>query len=135
MLVLVAYASRHGATRGIAERIGRRLEAAGATVDVCSVTEAGDTAGCDAVVLGSALYLYHWMGEARDYAKRIRKSVAGKPVWLFSSGPFGEDKVDKKGRDVLEAAGPKEIDQLREWLSPRDHNSGDDCSAATPRNV
>jgi menaquinone-dependent protoporphyrinogen oxidase len=121
MLVLVAYASKHGATKGIAERIGERLEAAGANVDVQSVREVRDVAGYDAVVLGSALYMFHWMSEARDFARRHRRAVAGKPVWIFSSGPFGDDKVDKSGRDVLEVAGPKELDQLRDLLRPRDH--------------
>ena len=121
MRVLVAYASRHGGTRGIAERIGERIAAAGAQVDVRPARDVRDVAGYDAVILGSALYMWHWLSDARDLAKRAAKSASGKPVWLFSSGPFGEDKVDKNGRDVLEVAGPKEIDQLRGWLRPRDH--------------
>jgi menaquinone-dependent protoporphyrinogen oxidase len=121
MLVLVAYASKHGATKGIAERIGERLEAAGAQVEVRSVTDGIDVAKYDAIVLGSALYMFQWMGEARAFAARASEAVAGKPVWLFSSGPIGEDKVDKDGRDVLEVAGPKELDKLRLVLGARDH--------------
>jgi menaquinone-dependent protoporphyrinogen oxidase len=120
MRVLVSYASRHGSTRGIAERIGERLSAAGLSVDVRPVGKI-DLSGYDAVVLGSALYMFHWMGEGRSFAKKNRGALAGKPVWLFSSGPFGDRKVDKEGRDVLEVAGPKELDELRAWLNPRDH--------------
>jgi menaquinone-dependent protoporphyrinogen oxidase len=120
MRVLVAYASRHGATKGIAERIGERLRADGLAVDVLPVGKV-DVAAYDAVVVGSALYMFHWMGEARAFAKKNREAMAGKPVWLFSSGPFGDEKVDKQGRDVLEVAGPREIDELRAMLAPRDH--------------
>src|SRR5512140_1593975 len=121
MRVLVAYASRHGATKEIAERIGQRLAANGAEVDVRPARDVRDASGYDAVVLGSALYMWHWLSDARDFAQRARKTAAGKPVWLFSSGPFGEETVDKNGRDVLEVAGPKEIDQLCAWLAPREH--------------
>jgi len=120
MRVLVAYASKHGSTKGIAERIGERLAAAGLAVDVLPVGKL-DVSAYDAVVLGSAVYMFHWMGEARSFAKNNRAAIAGKPVWLFSSGPFGDEKVDKQGRDVLTVAGPREIDELRTLLSPRDH--------------
>jgi menaquinone-dependent protoporphyrinogen oxidase len=120
MRVLIAYASRHGSTRGIAERIGKRLSDAGLSVDVSPVGKV-DASAYDAVVLGSALYMFHWLGEARSFAKKNSKALAGKPVWLFSSGPFGDEKVDKNGRDVLEVAGPRELDELRAWLTPRDH--------------
>jgi menaquinone-dependent protoporphyrinogen oxidase len=120
MRVLIAYASRHGSTRGIAERIGKRLSDAGLSVDVSPVGKV-DASAYDAVVLGSALYMFHWLGEARSFAKKNSKAMAGKPVWLFSSGPFGDEKVDKNGRDVLQVAGPRELDELRAWLKPRDH--------------
>jgi menaquinone-dependent protoporphyrinogen oxidase len=120
MRVLVAYASRHGSTRGIAERIGERLSAAGMAVDVSPVGKTG-VSGYDAVVLGSALYMFHWLGEARSFAKRNRKALAGTPVWLFSSGPFGNEPPRADGRSVLEVSGPKEIDELRDALQPRDH--------------
>jgi menaquinone-dependent protoporphyrinogen oxidase len=121
MNVLVTYATRHGATRGIAERIGQRLEAAGLQTHVRSVDEVRDTSAYDAMVLGSALYMFHWLGQARSFAKKQSKAMRGKPVWLFSSGPFGDETVDKKGRDVILNAGPKELPELRAELSARDH--------------
>jgi len=54
MTTLVAYASRYGATQGIAERIGARLTGAGQPVELRSVKDAGDLAGYDALVNGSA---------------------------------------------------------------------------------
>ena len=42
MRILVAYVSKHGATAGIAERIGRSLESAGHQVDVRRVQDVDD---------------------------------------------------------------------------------------------
>jgi flavorubredoxin len=55
--VLVCAASKHGATKEIAEAIGRRLAEAGLTVDLNDVEEVNDIAQYDAVVLGSAVYV------------------------------------------------------------------------------
>ena len=56
MSVLVVYASKHGATRGIAGRIAASLRTAGCKADVRPVQDAGDLAAYDAFVIGSAAY-------------------------------------------------------------------------------
>jgi menaquinone-dependent protoporphyrinogen oxidase len=119
--VLVAYATRHGSTRGIAERIAQRLGAAGLQVETHPVEEVRDVRSYDAVVLGCALYMFHWLKQGAAFARRNRADLASRPLWLFSSGPTGDDKVDKQGRDVLEVSGPREIERLRATLHPRDH--------------
>ena len=58
--VLVAYGSKHGGTREIAERIGQVLQEAGLAVTARSADETGDVASYDAVVLGSAVYAGQW---------------------------------------------------------------------------
>jgi len=45
--------------------------------------------------------------------------IAGRPVWVFSSGPIGTDTVDKQGRDVLEASRPTEFAEVEELIRPR----------------
>ena len=61
MRVLVAYASRHGATQGIAERIAETLRAAGIDAKAQPVASVKSVAGYDAFVIGSAAYLFHWL--------------------------------------------------------------------------
>jgi menaquinone-dependent protoporphyrinogen oxidase len=56
MPVLVAYASRHGSTQGIAGRIAAVLRASGLGADLAAAEDAGDPAGYDAFVIGSAAY-------------------------------------------------------------------------------
>jgi menaquinone-dependent protoporphyrinogen oxidase len=117
--VLVAYASRHGATVGIAERIASGLRAAGVPAEARPVKDVRDVTEYDAFVIGSAAYMFHWLREATRFAKRHRAVLAERPVWLFSSGPLGTDLVDKEGRDVFEATRPKEFTQLQTLLRPR----------------
>ncbi len=57
--VLVAYASKTGSTKGIAEFIGEKLRKNGTLVDVSDVSSVGDLDGYDAFVIGSALYMFH----------------------------------------------------------------------------
>lgn len=124
MLVLVAYATRHGSTRGIAERVGATLSDAAHRVTVAPVDEVGDVGEYDALVIGSATYLGHWLKEATALVERVQPVLAGRPVWLFSSGPLGTAGADtgEPGHDRAAAvAGPKELADLTEALSPREH--------------
>ena len=120
MSVLVAYASRHGATQGIAERIADRLRQDGLAAAAVTAHDVDDLAPYDAVVVGSAAYMFHWLADAMRFVQRNRHELAARPLWLFSSGPLGTDPVDAKGRDQLVAAEPKEFPELKETLHPRE---------------
>ncbi|WP_282693791.1 flavodoxin domain-containing protein [Streptomyces sp. CC208A] len=85
--VLVAYGSKHGATAGIADEIGRTLRDDGFDADVRPADAVTDVSGYDGVVLGGALYAGRWNGKARRCARRNAEQLRGRPLWLFSSGP------------------------------------------------
>jgi menaquinone-dependent protoporphyrinogen oxidase len=121
MRVLVAYASKAGSTKGIAEFVGEKLRKQGMRVDVQEVGEVRRAADYDAFVIGSAVYMFHWMKEARQFISKNRALLVARPVWLFSSGPVGTESKDAKGRDVLETSEPKELEELRALVAPRDH--------------
>jgi menaquinone-dependent protoporphyrinogen oxidase len=120
MNVLVAYASRHGATKGIAERIAQTLEPHGHDVTLRPADQVSAVAGYDAFIIGSAAYAGHWLTEARGFVRQHRELLASRPVWLFSSGPIGTDMVDAKGRDVFEASRPAEFAEFATSIHPRD---------------
>lgn len=120
MKILVTYATRHGATRGIAERIAQAMERNGLDVTLKSVDEATAVDQYDAFVIGGAAYMGHWLEAATRFVKRNRSLLAERPVWLFSSGPIGTDRVDAKGRDVLEASIPEEFPEFADAIHPRD---------------
>jgi menaquinone-dependent protoporphyrinogen oxidase len=121
MKVLVAYATKYGATKGIAEFIGEKLQEHGVDADVKEVRAVRDIGNYDAFVIGSSVYMFHWNKEARQFVSKNSATLANHPVWLFSSGPVGTQLKDKEGRDVLEVSVPKEIDELRSAVRPRDH--------------
>lgn len=120
MRILVTYASRHGATKGIGERIGERLAGQGFEVEVKPVSEAGDVPGYyDAFVIGSAVYMSHWLKEITQWVRKHSNILLGRPVWLFSSGPLGTDAVDAEGKDVRSSAEPKEFAEFKSSIRPR----------------
>ncbi|MGZ4269696.1 MAG: flavodoxin domain-containing protein [Solirubrobacteraceae bacterium] len=114
--VLVAYATRAGSTRSVAERLATRLREGGSSVDVREASAAGDAGAYDAVVLGSAVYGQAWLPEARALARRDEAALAARPLWLFSVGSFGD------GRRLLGALvrqEPRGIGELRGRLGAR----------------
>lgn len=119
MNILVAYATRHGSTTGIAEHIAATLTGKGHAAQARPVEEVTGLDGYDAVVLGGAAYMFHWLKPAVRFAKKHRDELADRPVWLFSSGPLGTDTVDAEGKDVLETTRPREFDELAALLRPR----------------
>jgi menaquinone-dependent protoporphyrinogen oxidase len=88
--VLVIAASRHGATTEIAATIGAALATAGHAVTVEHPEGVASVAGYDAVVVGSAVYMGHWLEAARELVEREKVALERVPVWLFSSGPVGD---------------------------------------------
>jgi menaquinone-dependent protoporphyrinogen oxidase len=88
--VLVAFATKYGATAEIAEKIGEVLQQAGLEADVLPAERATDLSAYQAVILGSAVYIGRWRKEAVKFLQANEQTLAEKPVWLFSSGPTGE---------------------------------------------
>lgn len=103
MQVLVAYASKYGATAAIAERIGDVLREAGLEADVMPADRVDDPAPYRAVVLGSAVYMGRWRKPAAKFLAAHEQALSNRPVWLFSSGP-------------TEAGDPVEL--LQGWTFP-----------------
>lgn len=87
--MLVAYATKHGATREIAERIGDVLHGAGIEVDVKPMDLVGDLSGYDAVVGGTAVYMGQWRKDAKRFLIANQVALSERPVWWFVSGPTG----------------------------------------------
>jgi menaquinone-dependent protoporphyrinogen oxidase len=116
--VLVTYASKYGATAGIAEKIGEVLKQSGIAVDVVPAKDVNDVTPYTAVVLGSASYIGRWRKEAVKFLESQEGPLSGRPLWIFSSGPTGEgDPVQlmqgwlypKTLQPVLDRIKPREI--------------------------
>jgi menaquinone-dependent protoporphyrinogen oxidase len=116
MTTLVAYASKHGSTQGIAERIARKLRDLGQDAVAQPIEAVGDVEAStyDAFVIGSGVYYGSWLKDATEFVRRNRAALAQRPVWLLSSGPLGTEVKDAEPQ-------PKEIAELQEAIHPRDH--------------
>ena len=120
MKVLVVYASRHGATQGIAERIAATLETDGLDVTLRPVAAVDAVEGYDAYVIGSAAYMGGWLKEVTQFVRRHQAALARRPIWFFSSGPVGEKVPGKERVDPLKASEPREFAELKQTLPARD---------------
>jgi len=119
MKILVAYASRYGSTKQIAERLAVELATSGHDAEALPISGGVDLGGYDAFVVGSAVFYGKWMSDAEDFVRANAFTLSSRPIWLFSSGPIGP--VVKDGRDQREKATPHEIAELRKLVGARDH--------------
>lgn len=129
--VEIVYASRHGGTAGIAQRIAEVLRTAGADVVLADAAARPDAAGFDAYLVGSGVYMGSWLKEGTDWLARNETILAARPTWLFSSGPLPGSTKETAATDPLtNALGPaegpgsggrKRIEQLSAVIHPRGH--------------
>jgi len=118
MTVLVTAATKHGSTGEIAQAIGAALTERGVEVLVLPPEEVRDIGEYDAVALGSAVYGGHWLSSAMALVDRGSSAWAGRPVWLFSSGPVGDPArslTQKMGAD------PVDLPKIRATTGAREH--------------
>jgi hypothetical protein len=104
ILILVGYASKHGATAEIAERIAEILTLAGQHAEARPVQQTVIWAAMRGS--SSAVPLTRRTGA---FVMSNRDLLAHRPMWLFSTGPLGTDATDPKGVDLRTTAEPKEI--------------------------
>src|SRR5437660_12777865 len=107
MTILVAYASKHGSTQGIAERIAEKVRQMGKEAEARPVEEVSDPGSYEAFVIGSAVYYGSWLKEATEWVHRNQAVLSERRVWLFSSGPLGTEIKDAEQQ-------PKELAEFQQ---------------------
>src|SRR5436305_12388032 len=113
MTVLVAYASKHGSTQGIAQRIAEQLRQLGIQAEARPLDEVWDPGSYEALVIGSAIYYGSWMKEATEWVHRNQAVLARRPVWLFSVGPLSTEAKHAEQQ-------PKETAEFQQAIRPRE---------------
>jgi menaquinone-dependent protoporphyrinogen oxidase len=116
------YASKHGFTKGIAEFIADKIRRNGVETVAQEADQVKTLADYDAFVIGSAVFMGKWMKEAHEFVTHNQTELAKRSVWLFSSGPVGTETKTKDGKDMLEASVPKDIEEFKKIINPRDHH-------------
>ena len=113
--VLLAYATRNGSTRQVAEAVTAAFREADAQVTVTPArTVRESVAGYDLIVLGAPLYSGRWHRDAHRFLKRHRRELAAVPVAVFGMGPRDDtEEAWQRSRAQLDRALAK-----RDWLTP-----------------
>ncbi|MFI1561817.1 flavodoxin domain-containing protein [Streptomyces sp. NPDC020490] len=113
--VLVAYGTKNGSTAQIAEAVADVLRKEGLTADTAPASAVTDVTPYDAVVVGGALYAGRWHKDARRLLRRHGRKLAGRPLWLFSSGPLDATASE---RDIPPVTG---VLRAMDRLDAREH--------------
>jgi len=111
--ILVTYATRAGSTFEVAEQVAEVLRAAGATVDVKPVPAVHEVKGYDAVIVGSAIRMGHWLPEAVAFVQAHRETLSHIPTAYFLVSGLLRDDTPGMRRKVLAF-----LDPVRTILEP-----------------
>jgi len=111
--ILVTYATRAGSTFEVAEQVAEGLRAAGATVDVKPVPAVHEVKGYDAVIVGSAIRMGHWLPEAVAFVQAHRETLSHIPTAYFLVSGLLRDDTPGMRRKVLAF-----LDPVRTILEP-----------------
>lgn len=84
--LLVTYDTIHGSTAEVAEYIGNDLCDQGFRVDLRLVTNVEDIGKYDAIIVGSAIYQFTWLRDAKNFLKRNQTALAQLPIAYFIVG-------------------------------------------------
>jgi menaquinone-dependent protoporphyrinogen oxidase len=128
--VLVAYATRHDSTRGIAAAIAEVLAASGLKVRLESIDAVGDLRAYRAVVIGGSVFDGSWMPGAHEFLTTHEGELEGMPVWLFASGPSEPlpagttVEVPQRLVTVIERIGPRDVALFSGSLQPHHLGAG-----------
>jgi menaquinone-dependent protoporphyrinogen oxidase len=114
--VLVGYATRYGSTQQVAETVADTLREGGLQVNLLPLREVHTLTDFNAVVLGTALYMYHLHKDAQRFLSRHRKALEERPVAVFVLGPT-HDPYDEKEWHDSRAQLDKELAKYQ-WFKP-----------------
>jgi menaquinone-dependent protoporphyrinogen oxidase len=87
---LVTYGSERGGTKDISSWVADALREDGLDVDLIAARDVRDLRPYEAVVVGGALYMFHWHADARSFVLRHAQDLRAREVYFFSSGPLDD---------------------------------------------
>jgi menaquinone-dependent protoporphyrinogen oxidase len=96
--ILVLYASTHGHTGRIADRIGATLERTGVHARVCDVAQSGaaiDLDQFDGVIAGASIHAGHHQHDMVAWLRRHHERLSAMPSAFFSVSLTAVDETDE----------------------------------------
>jgi menaquinone-dependent protoporphyrinogen oxidase len=95
--ILVAYATKHGSTREVAEAVAETLQERGLDVETLPAGRIADVSPYAGVVVGGALYMGRWHPDAVAFLQQHRHALSAMPVAIFGMGPRTMEEHDAEG--------------------------------------
>jgi len=112
--VLVAYATRYGSTKEVAESIAATLRENGLVVEIQPLHDVQSLESFSAVVMGAPLQMFRWHKDALQFLTRFQETLGKLPVAVFALGPFHDVESEwKEVRSELD----KELTKFP-WFTP-----------------
>lgn len=113
---LVAYASKYGSTKEVAESITKILQENGLTVDLEHAKKVHSLEEYSAVVLGAPIYVTHLHKDAAGFLSKHHEALKKLPVAIFVLGPLSNEEEEwKEARSNLD----KDLGKFP-WFRPVD---------------
>ena len=112
--VIVAYATKYGSTRDVAETIAEVLREGGLAVDLEPARTVKRLDDYNAVVLGAPIYIGTWHKDAKSFLAQHQQALAKRAVAIFGLGPIHPD--EKEHTEALVQL-QKELAKFT-WLTP-----------------
>ena len=97
--ILVAYASKYGSTREVAESVASALRTRQLRVDVRPAGEVDHLDQYAGVVLGGGIYMGRWHRDARGFARHFEAELRELPVAVFALGPIDDVPEHRAGSE------------------------------------
>jgi len=84
--ILIAYDTIHGSTAEVGEHIANNLCDWGFRVDLRLAAHVEDSSTYDAVIVGSAIYQFSWLKDAKDFLQQNQTALSQLPTAYFIVG-------------------------------------------------
>ncbi|MTE14272.1 flavodoxin domain-containing protein [Nocardia aurantiaca] len=111
--ILVAYATRYGATREIADHLATTLRESGLEVDCRAMRELRTIDDYRGIILGAPFYYGRWPRPARRFLNRFGPVLAQRDIALFAIGQIDPSQSESDTRSQLDRL----LDRYA-WLAP-----------------
>lgn len=112
--ILIAYATRYGSTKEVAEKIAQIFNHSGFEVDVLPCKKVETLESYQFIVIGAPYYIGSMLKDAKNFLLKNQDILSKKPVAFFALGPIGDtEKEIKETQNQLD----KELKQFP-WFKP-----------------
>lgn len=115
MKVLIAYTTKKGSTREVAQKIGEVLKSKGMNVSVADIKDKPNVEGFDATIVGAPIMMGNLLHRAPDFVKKHLKVFKDKPFACFALGGTLKEDTEENRAIML-----KKLAKVTDKITPFD---------------